>query len=240
MNSQRRQLLWHPRMLALVTVGGIALATILTVVAHLEPSPGMSPLTLTFSDYAVSNRGGPMDIAMFVLGAASLALPLGLRAARVRVGVLPMLLLVIWGVGLVMSAIVPTDPIGVAMTMDGYIHRYVSVTAFVCLPIAALLLVRRLAIDPRWQVSLRSIRALAMASMLGLAGLYYSAFPGERFLMGLVERFLVAVEVALLAVIAVRLYRVAGPVQRERTSASRPAELQPSVATDSNTLVRVR
>ncbi|WP_246446977.1 DUF998 domain-containing protein [Micromonospora polyrhachis] len=208
-----RQPIRDPRMLALITIGGVALATILTVVAHLEPDPGMDPWSLTISDYAVSNRGGPMDIAMFVLGAASLALPLGLRAARVRAGVLPMFLLVVWGVGLSASAIVPTDPIGVPMTMDGYIHRYVSVTAFVCLPIAALLLARRLASDSRWQANLQSVRMLALASVLGLAGLYYSAFPGERVLMGLVERVLVAVEVALLAVIAVRLYRAAGPVE---------------------------
>ena len=222
MVPQHQQPLRDPRFLALLTVGGVVLAAVLTVVAHLEPDPGMSPLSLTISDYAVSNRGGPMDVAMFVLGAASLALPLGLRAARVPVGRLPMLLLVVWGIGLLLSAIVPTDPIGVAMTTDGYIHRYASVTAFVCLPVAALLVVRRLTADRRWQASFRSIRTLALASVLGLAGLYYSAFPGERVLMGLVERVLVAVEVALLAVIAVRLYRVAGHHEPPSIRVGRP------------------
>lgn len=199
------------RLLALVTAGGAVLATVLTVLAHLASAPEMDAVSLTISDYAVSDRGAPIEAAMFVLGAASLALPLGLRAAGTPVGRLPAVLLVGWSAGLMAAAVVPTDPQGTAqLTTQGYVHRYVSVTAFVCLPVAALLAVRRLGGDPRWRGTLRAVRALAVTSVLGLAGLYLVAYPGDRVMMGLVQRILVATEVLLLAVLAVRLYRVAG------------------------------
>lgn len=209
------------RVLALVTVGGALLAAVLTVQAHLASEPGMDAWSLTISDYAVSNRGGPMETAMFVLGAASLALPLGLRAVGAPVGRLPALLLYGWSAGLMAAALIPTDPLHTPqLSTQGYVHRYVSVAAFVCLPVAALLAVRRLGADPGWSGAaadgaggaggLRAVRALAVTSVLGLVALYYVAFPGERVMMGLVQRILVAVEVLLLVALAARLYRAAG------------------------------
>lgn len=206
------------RLFALITAVGALLATVLTVLAHLAAGPGMDARSLTISDYAVSERGRPVAMAMFVLGAASLALPLGLRAAGVAVGRLPALLLLGWSSGLMAAAIIPTDPQGTPhLSFQGYVHRYVSVTAFVCLPAAALLAVRRLAADPRWRGALRAVRALAVTSVLGLAGLYYVAYPGDRVMMGLVQRILVATEVLLLGLLAMRLYRIAGlPGPRRR------------------------
>lgn len=211
------------RLLALVTAGGAVLATVLTVLAHVASAPGMDAVSLTISDYAVSDRGTPMVAAMFVLGAASLALPLGLRAAGSGVGRLPATLLLGWSGGLIAAAAIPTDPLGTApLSTQGYVHRYVSVTAFVCLPVAVLLAVRRLGADPRWQGGLRPVRALAVTSVVGLAGLYLVAYPGDRVMMGLVQRILVATEVLLLALLAVRLYRVAGsPVPRRGADLSR-------------------
>jgi hypothetical protein len=48
-----------------------------------------------------------------------------------------------------------------------------------------------------------------VTSVLVLLGLYYVAFPGGRVMMGLVERVLVVVELALLAVLVGQLHRVA-------------------------------
>lgn len=207
------------RLLALVAATGAVLATVLTVLAHVASAPGMDAVSLTISDYAVSERGAPMEAAMFVLGATSLALPIGLRAAGTMIGRLPAMLLLGWSGGLMAAAVIPTDPQGTAqLSTQGYVHRYVSVTAFVCLPVAALLAVRRLRGDPRWRGTVGAVRVLAVTSVLGLAGLYYVAFPGERVMMGLVQRILVAIEVLLLAVLAMRLYQVAGGSPSEGSS----------------------
>ncbi|MEE6260884.1 DUF998 domain-containing protein [Plantactinospora sonchi] len=198
------------RPLSLVAAAGLSLTALLGVTAHLVPAPGMSPLSLTISDYAVSNNGWPMNLAILLLGITSLAVPLALRAARVAVGWLVETLLLVWCLGLVASALVPTDPIGVVeLSTRGYVHRYVSVAAFVALPVATLLAVRRLAVDVRWRTAVRRLRVLAVTSVLGLAALYYVAFPGGRVMMGLVERILVVTELVLLAVLVGQLRRVA-------------------------------
>lgn len=189
---------------------GIVLAAILTVLAHVGSNPDLNAVSLTISDYAVSNRGGPMDWAMFILGVTSLAVPLGLRAVRAPVGPVVVGLLLVWSGGLMAAAIVPTDPAGVELSTTGYAHRYVSVAAFVCLPVAVLVAVRGLAADPRWHAALGRLRGLALTSAGGLVALYLVAYPGDRIMMGLVQRLLVAVEVVLLAVLTRQLYRVAG------------------------------
>jgi hypothetical protein len=200
------------RPLAATVLVGAVLAAVLTVWAHVGSAPDLDVLSMTISDFAVSNRGGPMERAMFVLGATSLALPLGLRAVRAPVGRLPILLLLVWCFGLMAAAIVPTDPdpLVTELSTRGYVHRYVSVAAFVSLPVAVLVAVRRLAADPRWRSGLNRLRALAWVAVGGLVALWWVAFPAERMMMGLVQRLLVTVEVVLLALFAARLYRVSG------------------------------
>jgi hypothetical protein len=206
---------WTARPLAMVAAVGMTLTAILGVAAHLHSDPGMSPLSLTISDYAVSNNGWPMNVAILVLGISSLSVPLALRAVRIRVGAVAEALLLVWCLGLIVSAIVPTDPIGVVeLSTRAYVHRYVSVAAFVALPVATLLAIRRLATDARWRGTVRRLRALAVASVLALLGLYYVAFPGGRVMMGLVERILVLVELALLAVLVGQILRLGTRTRR--------------------------
>ncbi|MGI5213616.1 DUF998 domain-containing protein [Plantactinospora sp. CA-290183] len=205
---------FHPqpriaRPLTLVATMGLIVTAVLGVAAHLVPDPGMSPLSLTISDYAVSDRGWLMNIAILTIGLTSLAVPLALRAARAPIGAATEVLLLVWCLGLTAAALVPTDPIGtVGLSTAGQVHRYVSVAAFVALPVATLLALRTLRADARWRGAVPALRALAVASVLGLLALYYVAFPGGRVMMGLVERVLVVVELALLAVLVARLYRV--------------------------------
>src|SRR5258705_8127708 len=59
------------RWLAIAAAAGIALAALLGVAAHVNTRPGLSLVSLTISDFAVSDRGGPMDAAMVILGVAS-------------------------------------------------------------------------------------------------------------------------------------------------------------------------
>jgi Protein of unknown function (DUF998) len=197
------------RWLAIAAAAGIALAALLGVAAHVNTRPGLSLVSLTISDFAVSDRGGPMDAAMVILGVASGALVAAMATLRTPVLGVPAALLLVWSGGLVTAAIVPTDPIGAAMSGSAYVHRYVSVAAFVCLPAAGALFARRLHRDPCWTRAARGMRALAAVSGVLLAALMYVAGPGERVFMGLVERALVGTEVLLVAVLAVRLVAIA-------------------------------
>ncbi|MFH9431417.1 DUF998 domain-containing protein [Streptomyces sp. NPDC017615] len=130
------------------------------------------------------------------------------RAPSIETG---MALLAVWGLGLVVAAVVPTDALTTHLSGSAYVHRYASVAAFVALPSAALLLARRLGPGER---RARSIRVLGWAAPAGAAVMACSANLGDRELIGLVERVLLGCEVTLLGVLALyaREPRAAGPV----------------------------
>jgi hypothetical protein len=212
--------------LALVAAGGLILTVMLAVVGHVDAGSAYNPVTLTVSDYAVSDRGGPVDMAMVTLALASLALLLGLRVVRAPVRATTAALFLVWIAGLLASAAVPTDPIGAQMSSAGLVHRYTSVSAFVSLPLAATVLSLRFDRDLRWRTIGPRMRLLAATSAAGLLLMLYVAFPGHRVMLGLVERVLILVEMGLLAVLAVRLFRVAMGLDRTsqcRRSATRRA-----------------
>ncbi|PYC69998.1 DUF998 domain-containing protein [Micromonospora arborensis] len=185
------------RSTGLFALGGIALAALLTVIGHLEVNDDLSPWALTISDFAVSDRGGVIDVAMVVLALATVTLLYGLRgtgpprAAELLLGT--------WAAGLLLAAVVPTNEPGTAMTTAAYLHRYASVVAFLALPIGGWLLARRSDLAP----AARTLRALVLLSLALAAAMVWSAYPGDRVLIGLAERLLILAEVAVLATVAV-------------------------------------
>ncbi|MFG1650469.1 DUF998 domain-containing protein [Micromonospora sp. NPDC049275] len=185
----------------LLALGGIALAALLTVIGHLEVNDDLNPWALTISDFAVSDRGGVIDVAMVVLALASLALLYGLRrpAPRARTARTAELLLGAWAAGLLLAAVVPTNEPGTAMTTSAYLHRYASVVAFLALPVGGWLLARR----PDLAGAARTLRTLTLLSLALAAAMVWSAYPGGRVLIGLAERLLILTEVAVLATVAV-------------------------------------
>ncbi|MGW5559088.1 DUF998 domain-containing protein [Micromonospora sp. NPDC003944] len=194
------------RSTGLLALGGIALAALLTVIGHLEVNDDLNPWALTISDFAVSDRGGVIDVAMVVLALSSVALLYGLRHVgppRPRSGRTAELLLGAWVGGLLLAAVVPTNEPGTAMTTAAYLHRYASVVAFLALPVAGWLLARRPDLTP----AARTLRALVLLSLALAAAMIWSAYPGDRMLIGLAERLLILAEVAVLATIATTLTR---------------------------------
>ncbi|WP_433536998.1 DUF998 domain-containing protein [Micromonospora sp. CA-249363] len=187
------------RSTGLLALGGIAVAAILTVIGHLEVNDDLNPWALTISDFAVSDRGGVIDVAMVVLALATAALMYGLRRPGTPLGRAVDLLLGAWVVGLLLAAVVPTNEPGTAMHTSAYVHRYASVVAFLALPIGGWLLARRPDLTP----VARTLRLLVVLSLGLAAGMVWSAYPGDRLLIGLAERLLILTEVAVLATVAV-------------------------------------
>ncbi len=91
------------------------------------------------------------------------------------------------------------------------VHRYRSVTGFVCLPIAVVLLAAGGAGSRRGRGCAVGCGDWALACGIGLGLLWYVAFPGGRVLMGLVERGLLAVEITMLVLLASALLRLTKP-----------------------------
>ncbi|WP_433531450.1 DUF998 domain-containing protein [Micromonospora sp. CA-263727] len=219
-----------------LALGGIALAALLTVIGHVGVDD-LDPVTLTVSDYAVSDSGGIIHLAMLTLAVASAAIiptlrrlappdtaehPGPNRAETERVGVdrvgVAQLLLAVWAGGLLVSGLVPTNPPGTEMDTAAYVHRYASVVAFLALPAAGWLLAARLPAEAH--TTARWLRALALTSLLLATAMAWSAYPGDRALYGLLERALILTEVTLLALLTL-------PTPAPRPSASpSPAIMQ--------------
>ncbi|CAL9638173.1 hypothetical protein SUDANB96_06296 [Streptomyces sp. enrichment culture] len=179
----------------------VVLAAGAALFAPLDTDPGLSPLSLTVSDFAALDRGGPIETTMALLGSVSLALLTAARTRLVQLRGLPSVLLAVWGLGLVVAAVVPTDPLTTELSGSAYVHRYASVAAFAALPAAGLILSRRLASGPRPTRTVHWLRALSSASAAAALLMACAAGPGDRELIGLAERLLLGCEVALLAVI---------------------------------------
>ncbi|WP_431897122.1 DUF998 domain-containing protein [Nonomuraea sp. bgisy101] len=196
------------RLYPLLACSLILFSVVAIVVGQFDPDPYLDPMNVTISEYAVADRGGVTEMAMAAMGLGSFALLAGLRVAGAPVRGMPERLMMVWSGALIVAAIIPTTPIGMDMTLTAQIHRYVSVAAFVSLPAAAALLVPRLAADERWKTVARPVEWLALAGGLGVLAITYVALPGDRVMIGLVERGLLAAEVALLALLAARLVRL--------------------------------
>ncbi|UWZ40813.1 DUF998 domain-containing protein [Dactylosporangium roseum] len=208
-----------------VALGGFALAATLAVDGHVDPNDTLDPWALTVSDFAVSDRGGVVDAAMVVMAAASIALVLALRRSGVRVGRRVTALFAVWCGGLLAAAVVPTDEPGLPLTTAGYVHRYASVAAFAALPAAGWLLSRHV-LRTRW------VRSTALLSVFFALAMVWSAIPGDRVMIGLTERLLLAAETGLLVALAWPV-KATGVIRRPaamRTTRSSRARVPPLVA----------
>ncbi|WBB56472.1 DUF998 domain-containing protein [Verrucosispora sp. WMMD573] len=214
-----------------LALGGIVLAAVLTVIGHAGVSD-LDPVSLTVSDYAVSDSGGIIHVAMLLLAAASAVLipalsrlspPGGLRAVAAK-----------------RRAVGPTGPMagtpefGTA-TSDGGRGRaaewllavwaggllvsglvptnppgtemgtaaYVHRYASVVAFLA--LPIAGWLLATRLPVGARAgrwLRALTVTSLLLAVAMAWSAYPGDRAYYGLIERALILAEVGLLTVVA--------------------------------------
>ncbi|GAT67882.1 hypothetical protein PS9374_03542 [Planomonospora sphaerica] len=204
----------------LIACAGILIAAVAAVVGQIDPDPYLDPLNLTISEYAVLDRGGATEFAMMSLGVASFALVAGLRAVRAPVGTAAERLMLVWSAALVLIAVVPTVAPAAVLDLGAQVHRYVSVGAFAAMPVAGMLMVTSLSEDERWRAAARPVEWLSLAGGFGLLAITYVALPGDRVLIGLVERVLLGAEVALVAVLAVRLLQLTW-IRSTSTHASR-------------------
>ncbi|MFD3698868.1 DUF998 domain-containing protein [Streptomyces sp. NPDC058646] len=189
------------RLLAPAVWSTVVLAASAALWAPSDTDPELSPSSLTVSDFAALDRGGPIETTMFLLGAVSFVLLWVARRRLPSVRGLPSVLLAFWALGLAVAAVVPTDPLTTDLSTPAYVHRYASVLAFAALPAAGLLLARRLSADPRAARTALGLRLLSWAALSGAVAMAYVAGPGGREFIGFAERLLLGCEVVLLGVL---------------------------------------
>lgn len=175
------------------------------------------------SFYLIGPHGLWLQAAYCLLGAALVLLPLGLYfafAPRARSGA-PGLLFVMAAVALGVTAFAHTNMPGRAPTFEGWVHGTAAQGAFLWVTTAMVLQAWRFRGDPVWRSRFWPAFGLAVASFAAvwILSLWRSA-P-----RGLTQKFVIAMIVCWLVMVAIWLWRAA---RARRQSDISPADVSPA------------
>ena len=195
----------QPRFLARTAIGCLLAGLAVALYVEITGASVEDPIRSTFSEYVHTDQGARLvGVAMLLVGFAALSVgALHAKPAAWLTGA--------YGVGLVLLAVFPQEPADMPLTWHGAIHRYVALTAFIALPVAALLLKDRV------------LRFLAVGSLATLVVFVATFIPvtETRAYSGLVERVLLAIHLVILVVMARRATRQPAWQPPTRESGSR-------------------
>jgi hypothetical protein len=176
-------------LLAAVAIVGLAF---FAATALLLPLISEYSLTADYiSELVIGRYGYLQTAAFFAAGLGTLALAVGVREATngswgTRLG---SALVGLYGVGLILAGILPTDEIDpagrvVSPTSVGTMHMVVSALAFVFVIAGMFVLLRTFKRNARWQALWLWSLVLALATLIGVI----VAAPSEGAWVGLIQR----------------------------------------------------
>jgi len=221
-----------PRLLALLGLLGPLVAATLIGALHLLPETAeISPVRRTISEYALTDTGWAFNVGVVALALGSLAILVAASLAGLaRVRSTGFALGLAWVVALLTIVVFPKHNWAVGPSANGQVHRVASLVAFVCLPLAVLLLTRRRGTATTASRSAFWSAAASLAWLGTLVGAWLlspiTGNPWYRALpIGLVERGLVLCEVA--AVVALGVWVLSA---RTRTGSMAASQARPTRA----------
>lgn len=189
---------------------GLLLAVLAVGYLHLVAPAGISAIRDTVSDYVyVPGVGGLFGFSALMTAFGSAGLMVGLRYSALRPSKLTYVLMGLWCAGLALLPTFPTDRLLTDLTVIGAIHRYLSLIAFICLPLAGLGIATAFAARQGLQRTAQRLRIVCAAGSVSVLVLLLTHLPelfpdrfGPLVVSGLIERVLLFVDFGLLAVIA--------------------------------------
>jgi hypothetical protein len=172
--------------------------------------PDYTPVDHMISDYAVGRLGWVMATAFVALSAGCLTLGLGMALAGPRSvpGRAAVLLLWVATVGLLTTAIFPTDLETAATTTTGNIHTVSFLVNVTSMILCSLLFAVSFHQGEDWRSYRWAGLALAIALLAAFIGQFLTLHRGAPY--GLTNRVFVAVLMVWLGATAAQLRRVAG------------------------------
>ncbi|MEV4553082.1 DUF998 domain-containing protein [Nonomuraea wenchangensis] len=172
----------------------------------------INPIRRTISEHGLGPGGWVFGLGVGLLAAGSVAIAVSLARRRLA-GIVGTIALLGWSVGLFLAAWFEKHDWSVGPSMSGSIHRVGSFVAFLCLPLAAVVIARPRSRAWRRERSRATPVAfgLGVCSALWVAGIgtmifigAQSGLPWYRVMpLGLVERGLAVTEVAALLALGV-------------------------------------
>src|SRR6478609_3412641 len=132
------------RALEVIGVAGAMVAVVVVGALHVLPeSAAISPVRRTISEYALTDLGWAFNIGAAALALGSVCILAALVViGRARHGSLGVALGMVWAAALLVVVLFPKHNWAVGPSTNGQIHRVASLIAFLCLPVAVLLLTR--------------------------------------------------------------------------------------------------
>jgi hypothetical protein len=193
-------------------------------------------MTRTISEYALTDVGWVFNVGVLALALGSLAVFAAVvRAGLARPASIGVWLGVAWSAALTVIVLFPKHNWAVGPSANGQIHRAASIVAFLCLPVAVLLLTRRRGVPRRdhpvaarvaWWFGALSLAwftpivgALLLAPVTGTP--WFRAIP-----LGLVERGLVMCEV--FAILALGIWVLSATRRSRSPRPASPALIRPA------------
>jgi hypothetical protein len=167
--------------------------------------PDYAPATNFISNYAVGRYGWLMTTWFLAMSGGLLMLAAGLYTHGLRsvVARLGIFLLVVAAIGLVVSAIFPTDIPGAPSTSSGAIHDKSFLVNVGSIFIATVLLSTGFGLHPAWRPYRRTAWLLTSLILIGFVVQFLTLHKGMPY--GLANRFFVAVLFAWLFAVSFRL-----------------------------------
>lgn len=197
-------------MLGLLAVSAIVGQVSLAVSAWLLPVWSEFGLVGDNISELVLGRYGFVQTSAFVLaGVGTIGLALAIR--KLTLGswgsLVGSLLVAIYGAGAILSAIFPTDRIDSSadvssLSATGGIHVLVFMVSFLSIVVGMFVLTRMFARDDKWRSFSR------WAILLPAGALAISLFQSEGPLVGLMQRFLIAMPSAWLILVALKVHKI--------------------------------
>ncbi|WP_188192556.1 DUF998 domain-containing protein [Nonomuraea sp. SYSU D8015] len=189
---------------------GVA-GTGVAVIAGLELSSldEMNLIRRTISEHGLGPDGWIFGLGVGLLAAGSVAIGVSLARKKLA-GPLGTIALMGWAVGLFLAAWFEKTDWSVGPSLGGTIHRWGSIVAFLCLPLAAVIIARPWRHPERSRATLVAF-GFGVFSVLFIVGMIVMMWFGAQdgmpwwrvMPLGLVERGLAIIEVAALLALGV-------------------------------------
>ncbi|WP_169789165.1 DUF998 domain-containing protein [Nonomuraea candida] len=183
----------------------------ITVILGLELTSfgEMNPFRRTISEHGLGPDGWIFGLGVGLLAAGSVAIGVSLARKRLA-GIFGTVALMGWSVGLFLAAWFEKHDWSVGPSLSGNIHRVGSFVAFLCLPLAAVIIARPWRHRERTRATVAAF-GLGICSVLWVVGIGAAVvigagegLPWYRVMpLGLVERGLAVTEVAALLALGV-------------------------------------
>jgi hypothetical membrane protein len=201
--------------LAIAGIIGPILLIIGDLTASLS-SPDYSLVHHSISSLALTPIGWLQTIGFLALGLLVEIFTAGLlfNVRRARGFHLGILVLVLFGFGMLIIGAFRTDPVGAVRTIEGRIHGFSASASFSLFPVALLLLAYSLKKDTGWKHLFRYTGVTFILAVI--LGVVLKIIQEKSSWFGLVERLLVADMIIWVEVAAINLLRLSLARSRKR------------------------